>query len=63
VRTTATEKQITLIEQLLDELSWDRGQLAVYDPAWERYEDLDVRVASELIDFLIEEKRAQGEVE
>ena len=59
----ASEHQIRRIERLLDDLGWDRGQLAFYDPAWERYEELDEAQARELIRFLAEEKRIRNRVE
>lgn len=51
-------KQTELIKELLDELGWDKQNIAEeIGEEYEDYESLDSAEASELISYLIEAKR------
>lgn len=54
----ATDAQVQLIEDLMEELGLDSTDAAEMsgDPGWEAYDELPIDGASEMIDWLKEQK-------
>jgi hypothetical protein len=52
----ASDAQIGLIEDILEELGWTRNRLGWEEAHWEDFESLSTGQASEVIDWLREQK-------